>query len=51
MYEDEKTQQNLYAFKPQLEKMGKTGIAVIAVLLLVIGFGMYALYIQMTGTL
>ncbi len=46
MYEDEKTQQNLYAFKPQLEKMSKWGIALIVFLLLVIGFGMYALYIQ-----
>ncbi|MCX6266943.1 MAG: polysulfide reductase NrfD [Bacteroidetes bacterium] len=46
MYEDKKTQQNLYAFKPQLEKMSKLGIALIAFLLGVIGFGMYALYTQ-----
>jgi molybdopterin-containing oxidoreductase family membrane subunit len=46
MYEDEKTQQNLYAFKPQLEKMSKTGVGLIVFLLIVIGFGMYALYVQ-----
>lgn len=46
MYEDKKTQQNLYAFKPQLEKMSKLGIALIAFLLGVIGFGIYALYTQ-----
>ncbi len=46
MYEDEKTQQNLYAFKPQLEKMSNWGIALIVVLVTVIGFGVYALYIQ-----
>ncbi len=46
MYEDEKTQQNLYAFKPQLEKMDKKGIALIVFLLMVIGFGMFALYTQ-----
>ncbi|MCK9421033.1 MAG: polysulfide reductase NrfD [Bacteroidales bacterium] len=46
MYEDEKTQQNLYAFKPQLEKMSKKGVALVVFLLLVMGFGMYALYIQ-----
>jgi molybdopterin-containing oxidoreductase family membrane subunit len=46
MYEDEKTQQNLYAFKPQLEKMNKMGVALIVFLLLVIGVGVYALYIQ-----
>jgi hypothetical protein len=45
MYEDEKTQQNLYAFKPQLEKMNKKGVALIVFLLLVIGFGIYALSI------
>ncbi|MEI7725343.1 MAG: NrfD/PsrC family molybdoenzyme membrane anchor subunit [Bacteroidota bacterium] len=46
MYEDEKTQQNLYTFKPQLEKMSKKGVALIVFLLMVIGFGMYALYVQ-----
>lgn len=46
MYEDEKTQQNLYAFKPQLEKISKKGIALIVFLLLVIGIGIYALYVQ-----
>ncbi len=46
MYEDEKTQQNLYAFKPQLEKMSKKGVALIVFLLLVIGVGIYALYVQ-----
>ena len=46
MYEDEKTQQNLHAFKPQLEKMSKWGIALIVFLLMVIGVGLYALYIQ-----
>ena len=46
MYEDEKTQQNLYTFKPQLEKMDKKGIALIVFLLMVIGFGMFALYTQ-----
>ena len=46
MYEDEKTQQNLDTFKPQLEKMSKKGVALIVFLLMVIGFGMYALYVQ-----
>jgi len=46
MYEDAKTQQNLYSLKPQLEKMGKGGIALIVVLLIVILFGVYALYVQ-----
>ncbi len=46
MYEDDKTQQNLHAFKPHLEKMSKTGVALIVFLLLVIGFGLYALYVQ-----
>lgn len=46
MYDDEKTQQNLYAFKPQLEKMSNAGIGLIVFLLAVIGFGIYALYVQ-----
>jgi len=46
MYEDDKTQQNLQTFKPQLERMSKKGIALIAFLLVIIGFGVYALYVQ-----
>ncbi|MDP1622179.1 MAG: NrfD/PsrC family molybdoenzyme membrane anchor subunit [Bacteroidales bacterium] len=46
MYEDARTQQNLYTFKPQLEKMSKKGIGLIVILLIVIGFGVYALYVQ-----
>ncbi len=46
MYEDEKTQQNLIAFKPHLETMSKKGIALIVFLSLVILFGLYCLYIQ-----
>ena len=48
MNEDEKTQQNLIAFKPQLEKISKKGIALIVFLSLVILFGLYCLYIQDT---
>ncbi|MEI6172597.1 MAG: NrfD/PsrC family molybdoenzyme membrane anchor subunit [Bacteroidota bacterium] len=46
MYEDDKTQQNLQTFKPQLESMSKKGMALIAFLLVIIGFGVYALYVQ-----
>ncbi|MFZ4522608.1 MAG: NrfD/PsrC family molybdoenzyme membrane anchor subunit [Bacteroidales bacterium] len=46
MNEDEKTQQNLIAFKPQLESISKTGIALIVLLSLIIIFGMYCLYYQ-----
>jgi Ni/Fe-hydrogenase subunit HybB-like protein len=46
--EDEKTQQNLIAFKPQLERISKKGIALIVSLTLVILFGIYCLYIQVT---
>jgi len=46
MYEDDKTQQNLQTFKPQLEGMNKKGMALIAFLLVIIGFGVYALYVQ-----
>ncbi len=48
MNEDEKTQQNLIAFKPQLERISKKGIALIVFLSLVILFGLYCLYIQDT---
>lgn len=48
MNEDEKTQQNLIAFKPQLETISKKGIALIVFLSLVILFGLYCLYIQDT---
>ena len=48
MYEDEKTQQNLIAFKPQLETISKKGIALIAFLSLIILFGIYCLYIQVS---
>ncbi len=48
MNEDEKTQKNLIAFKPQLEKISKKGIALIVFLSLVILFGLYCLYIQDT---
>ena len=46
MYEDQKTLQNLTELKPNLETMGKKGIALIVVLLMVIGVGLYALYVQ-----
>ena len=48
MNEDEKTQQNLLAFKPQIETISKKGIALIVFLLLVILFGLYCLYTQIT---
>jgi molybdopterin-containing oxidoreductase family membrane subunit len=48
MNEDEKTQRNLIAFKPQLERISKKGIALIVFLSLVILFGLYCLYIQAT---
>jgi Ni/Fe-hydrogenase subunit HybB-like protein len=48
MNEDEKTQQNLTAFKPQIESISKKGIALIAFLVLVILFGIYCLYVQIT---
>ena len=48
MYEDEKTQQNLAAFKPQLETMSKKGIALIIFLSLIIIFGLFCLYTQVT---
>jgi Ni/Fe-hydrogenase subunit HybB-like protein len=48
MNEDEKTQQNLVAFKPQLEKISKKGIALIVFLSLIILWGIYCLYIQVT---
>jgi len=48
MNEDEKTQQNLIAFKPQIETISKKGIALIIFLILVILFGLYCLYIQIS---
>ena len=48
MNEDEKTQQNLIAFKPQLETISKKGIALIVFLSLIILFGLYCLYVQVT---
>jgi len=48
MNEDEKTQQNLIAFKPQLETISKKGIALIGFLSLIILFGLYCLYIQIS---
>jgi Ni/Fe-hydrogenase subunit HybB-like protein len=48
MNEDEKTQQNLVAFKPQIETINKKGIALIIFLFLVVLFGLYCLYIQIT---
>ena len=46
MNEEEKSQENLLAYKPHLETISKKGIALIAFLLLIILFGVYCLYIQ-----
>ncbi len=48
MNEDEKTQQNLQAFKPQIESISRSGIALIVFLSLVICFGLFCLYTQVT---
>jgi Ni/Fe-hydrogenase subunit HybB-like protein len=45
---DEKTLKNLDVFKPQLESISRKGIAFVVILLLVIGFGFYALYVQIS---
>jgi Ni/Fe-hydrogenase subunit HybB-like protein len=47
MNQDKKTLRNLHAFLPQLESTSKIGYAVIIILVLVIIWGLYALYIQL----
>ncbi len=48
MNEEEKSLQNLLAYKPHLETISKKGIALIVFLLLVILFGVVCLYTQVT---
>jgi molybdopterin-containing oxidoreductase family membrane subunit len=45
---DEKTRKNLDAFKPQIETISTRGIALVVFLLAVIGWGVYALYVQIS---